>query len=151
MSRQKAKNGVVLLVAGASLVSAMLFDAAAMALVSTAGVLVLRPRAARAAVVSRVADAAPRPADEADAKASLDTSPDACIVISEDATILWVNRAAREQMGDRVDRQPDLVRAARAGTCARGGAGAALRALGAGALVGEGAHPALTTRRSSPR
>ncbi|RAI03171.1 histidine kinase [Acuticoccus sediminis] len=83
-----------------------------------AGAFVLRPRAAHAGIVAQVEDEAGAPLSS-DAKALLDTSPDACIVISQDATILWVNRAAREQMGivsigspiSFALRVPELVRA----------------------------------------
>ena len=96
----------------------MVFHAAALALVLVAFVQVLRPRAARAALMAPVEETAGSPLT-ADAKALLDTSPDACIVISDDATILWVNRAAREQMGivsigspiSFALRVPELVRA----------------------------------------
>ncbi|UOM36907.1 ATP-binding protein [Acuticoccus sp. I52.16.1] len=96
----------------------MVFHAAALALVLVAFVQVLRPRAARAALMAPVEETAGSPLT-VDAKALLDTSPDACIVISDDATILWVNRAAREQMGivsigspiSFALRVPELVRA----------------------------------------
>ncbi|WP_108662060.1 ATP-binding protein [Acuticoccus kandeliae] len=54
-----------------------------------------------------------------DARAILDVSPDACIILSNEGTILWANTAAREQLGiftvgnpiSFALRIPDLIRA----------------------------------------
>lgn len=63
----------------------------------------LRPHGAHAADLMDMTEE-PSQADAtqltADARAVLDTSPDAAIIVDNEAIILWVNQAAREQFGD---------------------------------------------------
>ena len=117
MVRQPARLTAACLGAAGFLAGIAEFGAPA-AVAMLAAVVLLRPSAARAAVVETVADTAASPLST-DAQAILDASPDACIIIASDATILWVNRAAREQMGivnvgsplSFARRVPELVRA----------------------------------------
>ncbi|WP_420394366.1 ATP-binding protein [Acuticoccus sp.] len=90
--------------------------AIAIALAALAALVAARP--ARAEDVVEVTGEVEAPLSE-DARAVLDAAPDACVILASDGTILWVNRAAREQLGlftvgrpiSFALRVPELVRA----------------------------------------
>ncbi|WP_083660328.1 ATP-binding protein [Acuticoccus yangtzensis] len=124
-------QGAAIAAAGALTVFTMVYEFVPLLAAAAGALLVLRPQSAVAAVREGVAepDPAAGPAGGApaaaqsplsvDAQQLLDTSPDACVVISQEATVVWFNRAAREQMGAvRIGspmafarRVPELVRA----------------------------------------
>lgn len=110
----------VLAIALALIVSYLLAVPVELVAMAAAFALALRPRGAQAADLMDMTEAQDQsPQLTADARAVLDTSPDAVIIVDNDATILWLNQAAREQLGivtigspiSFVLRVPELVRA----------------------------------------
>ncbi|MCF3933916.1 ATP-binding protein [Acuticoccus sp. M5D2P5] len=103
------------LAGGAGVCLAILVDAPVLAAIAAGLVALAVPRPARAE-----ADGAEIMSPlGADAQAVLDASPDACVILADDGTVLWANLAAREQLGISTFgspfsfalRVPDLIRA----------------------------------------